>query len=203
MDTNTQNIYLFKALDAYPFELEAAIEALNYALSYDDKNVQALCLMANMQADQLGDYENAKQYFEAAVASKMELPKIYPDYVNTLIRNEDFKEAQKVLDYALMLKGSDKALLTLLQGQLFEAQQAYKKALRAYKRGCKLGLNNHFITFAESEIERVKKKLPNKKKAKKTSNKCKTKRKDKKKSRSKNNWAVYGSTPELKSRGRL
>src|SRR5690606_6112467 len=177
MDTNPQNIYLFKALDAYPFALEEAIEALNYALSYDEKNVQALCLMANLQADQLSDYEAAKHYFEAAVASKMELPKIYPDYIFTLIRNEDFEEAQKVLDYALLLKGADKALLNLLQGQLFEAQQRNKKALKAYKRGLKIGLSNHFISFAESEIERVKKKLPKKRKTKK---KCKTKRKEKK-----------------------
>ena len=181
MDTNTHNIYLFKALDAYPFALEEAIEALNYALSYDEKNVQALCLMANLQADQLSDYEAAKHYFEAAVASKMELPRIYPDYVYTLIRNEDFEEAQKVLDYALLLKGADKALLNLLQGQLFEAQKRNKKALKAYKRGLKLGLNNHFITFAESEIERVKKKLPKIRKAKK---KSKTKRKEKKTNRS-------------------
>jgi len=146
-------------------------------LSYDEKNVQALCLMANLQADQLNDLEAAKHYFEAAVASKMELPRIYPDYVYTLVRNEDFEEAQKVLDYALLLKGADKALLNLLQGQLFEAQQNNKKALKSYKRGKKLSLNNHFITFAENEIERVKKKLPKKRKPKK---KSKTKRKEKK-----------------------
>jgi tetratricopeptide (TPR) repeat protein len=181
MDTNTNNIYLFKALDAYPFALEEAIEALNYALSYDENNVQALCLMANLQADQLGDYEAAKHYFEAAVASKMELPRIYPDYVYTLIRNEDFKEAQKVLDYALLLKSADKALLNLLQGQLFEAKQCNKKALKAYKKGRKLGLNNHFITFAESQIERVKKKLPKKKKTKKKKKRKTTKRKVRKK----------------------
>ena len=29
MDTNLHNTYLFKALDAYPYELEETIEALN------------------------------------------------------------------------------------------------------------------------------------------------------------------------------
>lgn len=40
--------YLFQAMDNYPYCLEETIESLDYALSYDDKNVTALCLYARI-----------------------------------------------------------------------------------------------------------------------------------------------------------
>lgn len=184
MDTHTSNIYLFKALDAYPFQLEETIEALNYALSYDDKNVVALCLMANLHADSLNDYETAKYYFEAAVASDMEMPNIYPDYIYTLLVNEDFEEAQKLIDFAKTLKATDKAVLELLQGYVYEAMANYKAAIKAFKLALKKARNNYFGSFVNGELERVKKKLPKKKKKRKKKNK-KNKRKEKKKNRSK------------------
>lgn len=184
METNTHNIYLFKALDAYPFELEEAVEALNYALSYDPNSVVALCLMANLHADQLRDFETAKYFFEAAMVSNMEMPGIYPDYIYTLIRNEDYEEAQKLLDFAMTLKATDKAVLEIMQGRILEIAEKYKEAIAAYKRALKKGLNTYFITYVDGELERVKKKLPKKKRKRKKKNK-KTKRKEKKKNRSK------------------
>ena len=184
MDTHTSNIYLFKALDAYPYQLEETIEALNYALSYDDKNVIALCLMANLHADSLTDYETAKHYFEAAVASDMEMPSIYPDYIYTLIANEDFDEAEKLIDFAKTLKATDKAVLELLLGYVYEATARYKEAISQYKLAIEKGRNNFFNSYVNGEVERVKKKLPKKKKKRKKQSK-KTKRKENKKNRSK------------------
>ncbi|MEL6809903.1 MAG: hypothetical protein AAFP76_01055 [Bacteroidota bacterium] len=183
METNTHNIYLFKALDAYPFNLEETIESLNYALSYDPNDAQALLLMARLYAFQLKDYESAKHYFEAAMTAQMEMTQLYPDYVFTLLLNEDYPEAQRLLEYATQLKGTDKAVLQLLQGQLYEGIFEYKRAVTSLKEARKLAKNNHFMGFVKQEIERVKGKLPkkNKKKSKKAKN---NKRKEKKKNRS-------------------
>ena len=133
MNTNTHNLYLFKAMEAYPWELEKAVEALQYALSYEPENVTALCLMAKVHAEQLSDYETAKSYFEKAVASDISVPKIYPDYIRTLLQNHDFDEAQKLIDFAMTVKAVDKGGLYLLQGQLFENLQAFEKAEEALK----------------------------------------------------------------------
>lgn len=156
-------MYLFKALDAYPYDLEETIEALNYALSYDDKNAKALCLMGKVYAEQLGEYEAAKECYAQAMASNMEVPYIYPDYVRTLIMNEDYEEAQKLLDFAMSLKAAEKAALYFYQGLLNEVQSEYKKAINAYKLAKKHGLNNEFIRRIEEEIGRVKGKLGKKK----------------------------------------
>ncbi|MEZ4857504.1 MAG: hypothetical protein R2781_01685 [Flavobacteriaceae bacterium] len=181
MDTNTYNIYLFKALDAYPFNLEETIESLNYALSYHPKDAEALLLMAKVYAYQIKDYETAKHYFEEVMIQKMEMPKLYPEYIFVLINNEDYTEAQRLLEYALKIKATDKAVLQLLQGQLFEAKQELKNSLDAFKKAKRLGRNCNFIEFTEKEISRVKSKLPKNKKKKSH----KSKRKEKKTSLSK------------------
>ena len=105
--------YLFKALDAYPYDLEEAVEALTYALSYDDKNTDALCLMGRVYAENLKDYEKAKEYYADALAENVNAFSVYPYYIDVLLWNEDFDEAAKLIDFALTVKGSDKAVLYL------------------------------------------------------------------------------------------
>ena len=175
MENNLHNSYLFKALDAYPYNLEETLEALNYALSYNSNDAHVLYLMGMVYAEQLQEYETAKDYFAEAIASKMETPLVYPFYIQTLIFNEDYDEAQKLMDFALNIKGTDKAFLQLIQGVLYEKLQKYKPAKKAYKKAIKLAVNNAFIDYTEKELGRLKKKQnPNKsrkvKKRKKKSN---------------------------------
>ena len=169
MDTNLLNTYVLKALDAYPYDLEEVVENLNYALSYQNDNVHALFLMGQLQAEQFGDYEKAKQYYAEALANKMEFFKIYPKYITVLIWNEDFNEAQELVDFAFNLKGICKGELWMLQGQLFENKHQFNKALNAFKKSQLHTYNIEFMSVVESEISRVKKKVksnddkPNKK----------------------------------------
>ena len=154
----TTNLYLFKALDAYPYNLEEAVEALNYSLSYDPNNVMALCLMARVQSEQLGDYHAAIEYFEKALACDMENPKTYASYIHVLMQNDDYVEAQKLIEYAMTVKGIDKGGIALLQGQLYEALFEFEMAESALKEALLLGLNSGFISFVEDELSRVSKK---------------------------------------------
>lgn len=158
METNLHNTYLFKAIEAYPWELEKAVEALNYALSYDPENVKALHLMAKVHYEQLGDNETAKSYFEKALVSRLDIPDLYPDYIRLLINNEDPSEAQKLIDFAKTVKGIDKAQIQVLQGQLYESINAFEAAEKALKQAKQLALNDGFIHFADEILSRVKKK---------------------------------------------
>lgn len=158
MENNLHNNYVFKAMEAYPWELEKAVEALNYALSCDPENVKALHLMAKVHYEQLGDNETAKTYFERALASRLDIPDIYPDYIRLLINNDDFKEAQRLIDFAKTVKGIDKAGMALAQGQLFESMTLFEDAEKALKDAKQLALNNEFITYVDDILSRVKKK---------------------------------------------
>lgn len=158
MENNTCNVYVFRAIEAYPWELEKAVEALNYALAYDPENVKALHLMAKVHYEQLGDYETAKTYFDRALASRLESPDIYPEYVRLLINNEDYEDAQKLIDFAKTIKGVDKAGIALVQGQLYESVAKYQDAESVLKDAKQLGLNDDFVNFVEAVLSRVKKK---------------------------------------------
>ena len=138
MKTNTYNNYIFRAIEAYPYELEKTVEALNYALSYEPENVKALCLMARIYSEQLGDYESAKIYYEKAMINGLDMPDIYPDYIRLLVNNDDFDEAQKLIDFARTVKGVDKAGIELNQGYLFEALEEYEKAEAALNHSATL-----------------------------------------------------------------
>ena len=166
MERTNYNIYLFKALEAYPYELEKAVEALNYSLSYEPKNAVALLLMARVHSEQLGDYETAKEYYAEALAADMNNPEIYPYYAYTLFLNEDFEEAEKLLDYALKVRATDKALMHYYLGLMKEAQKKYPDAIKAMKVAREQSFNDGFDEFLRRQIQRIEKKLSQEKKEK-------------------------------------
>lgn len=160
------NNYAFKALENYPYDLEEVMEALNYALSYDDKNTMALTLMGRVYAEKLFKYTEAINYYKEALAENIHAFEVYEPYINTLLWNEDYKEAQKFIDFGLTVKGSDKAILYLKKAILFEQLKEYKKALSFVKLAKENAYNSDFI-FSISEIkDRINGKKPKKKKAK-------------------------------------
>lgn len=166
--------YLVQALDNYPYWLEGALESLGYALSYDDKNVMALCLYGRFYAEQLQDYESAKSYYSEALAVDIHAVAVYPFYAETLLLNEDYEEALKLIDFALTVKGVDKTEMILKKIQWFEKQKEWKKALKLVKEAKLLDTSNYSgsITEIETRIKAKKdlikpKKKPCKKKDKK------------------------------------
>ena len=164
--------YLFQALDNYPYSLEETIESLDYAFSYDAKNTMVLCLYGRIQAEQLWNYEEAKNYFQEALAINIHALEVYPYYLQTLILNEDYEEAQKLIDFALTIKGINKSEIYIKKAILFEAQLRFKDALTAIKNAKLYSLQFAF----ESDIMEVEKRIKSKidlLKNKKKSNKCK------------------------------
>lgn len=169
------NNYIFKALDAYPHDLEETIEALTYALAYDGKNAVALCLMGQIYAEKLYDYEKAKEYYAEALAEDIYAFGAYSHYINVLLWNEDLREAEQLIDFALTVKGSDKAFLYAKKGNLYEQLKEYKKALKSLKKAKEYTFNNEFLEVLKGEKNRIKLKMTKKKKPSKKNSKLKNK----------------------------
>ena len=175
MGTLTNN-YIFKALENYPYDLEEVMEALNYALSADDKNTMALTLMGRMYAEKLYKYEEAIGYFKLALAEDIRAFEVYTPYINTLLWNEDYKEAEEFIDFGLTVKGSDKALLYLKKANLYEQLKDYEKALTFIKLAKEYTFNSDFMVDVNLEKDRIKGKMPEKEKSKSLKNSSKTKK---------------------------
>lgn len=169
--------YLFQALDNYPYCLEETIESLDYALSYDDKNTMALCLYARIQAEQLSNYEEAKNYFQQALAININAVEIYSHYIQTLLLNEDFDEAEKLINFALTIKGVNKVGILTQKIQLLEHQKAFKLAKKLIKEVRMQVVNSEFDYFLEQTKTRIDGKLKLMKPKSDTSKKKKSKKK--------------------------
>lgn len=150
--------YVFQALDNYPYSLEETIESLDYAFSYDAKNTMVLCLYGRIQAEQLWNYEEAKSYFQEALAINIHALEVYPYYIQTLILNEDYQEAQKLIDFALTVKGINKSDIYVKKAILLEAQLRFKEALTAIKNAKLYSLQFAF----DSDITEVEKRIKSK-----------------------------------------
>ncbi|QTE22478.1 tetratricopeptide repeat protein [Polaribacter cellanae] len=173
------NNYVFKALENYPYDLEEVMEALNYALSYDDKNTMALTLMGRVYAEKLYKYEEAISYFKQALAENINAFEIYIPYIKVLLWNEDYKEAEEFINFGLTVKGSDKALLYVKKAILYEQLKNYKKALTFIKLAKEHTYNSEFMESIDEEKTRIKGKMPKKKNAKSSKNDKKRKKKKK------------------------
>lgn len=158
-NTNTYSKYLFQAMDAYPYNLEETIESLNYAISCDDNNALAIGLLARVYAEQLHQYKQAIQLYNRALKVNLHEVSLYPHFVNALLWNEDWEQAQKLISFALKVKGVDKGLMHLKQAMLFEYKQQYKKALRWAEKSRELSFNDAQIAHVDSVIKRIKRKI--------------------------------------------
>jgi hypothetical protein len=81
---------------------------------------------------------------------------VYPYYIETLLLNEDFEEAQKLIDFALTIKGVKKVEIKLKLVSLLERQLQFKKATKLLKK-VKLELissdYNHQIEETEKRLK--------------------------------------------------
>lgn len=173
----TVDKYLFQALDNYPYCLEETIESLDYALSCDDKNAMALWLYGRVYAEQLFNYDMAKQYYQEALAADINAVVVYPFYLNALLSNEDYDEAEKLIDFALTIKGINKSWIMFRKARLLERNGDVKGALKYLKQIRLAQFDNSLV----GPLEEIEARLKAKKDLLKDKKSGKSKKKDKSK----------------------
>lgn len=153
------NSYLIKAMDAYPYDLEEAVEALEYALSCDPNNGMALCLMGRVYMEVYQDYGQAINFFEKALEDNVKMHPIYGYYAQALLCAEMLDKAEKFLGFALTVKGADKGLLLLRKAMVDETRQDFKKAKKTIKKAKLETYNDGFMSVLEDFDARIDKKI--------------------------------------------
>lgn len=152
------NPYLTKAMDAYPYQLEAAVEALGYALSYDAGNVHALVLMGRVYAEQMHNYAEAIRCYEEALSCDLEAVIIFPYYVRALILYEEYERALNLIAYAQTVKGVDKVDMILHKIVIEEKTGHFNKALKLLKEMRKMVWHSHYNDWMDETEKRLKSK---------------------------------------------
>ncbi len=156
----TTSIYLVKALDNYPYNMEECFESLNYALSYDENNAVGLCLMGKVQAELFRNIPLAIEYFEQALAADLSYAETYRHYMNVLIATEQLEKAKAFLNFSKGKIPYRKAELLLFEALILEREHKWKKALKVLGKA----LGNAYSECMIEEIDRVKSRIERKNK---------------------------------------
>ncbi|WP_312079415.1 hypothetical protein [Chryseobacterium sp.] len=162
--TLTKNKYYFEALDNYPYSLPECLEALNYALSYDPEDADSLCLMGRIYSEQLRNYDLAKQYFEEAMLCDVTNLNVPQYYIKCLLDNEDYQEAEKLINYSLKIKGIDKSTLLFYRALLSEIRGSLTNALKFLDESAKYCFSQYSLDVVKNRKKFIKSKMPKKKK---------------------------------------
>ncbi|GAB0155653.1 hypothetical protein CHRYSEOSP005_09140 [Chryseobacterium sp. Alg-005] len=160
--TLTKNKYYFEALDNYPYSLPDCLEALNYALSYDPEDADSLCLMGRIYSEMLNDFEKAKLYFEEAMQCDMTNLNVPQYYIKCLLDNEDLREAEKLIEYSLKIKGIDKSTLWLYRSLLSEKRGSFSNALKFLNEAEKYCFTLYSLDLVRDRKKFIKSKMPKK-----------------------------------------
>lgn len=162
------NNYVFKAMEDFDYNIESAVEALNYALAYDENNTMALTLMGRVYAEKLYDYDAAIDYYKRVLAERINAFEVYNVYIEALLNNEYYKEAEDFITFAFTVKGVNKAMLYLNKAVLNERLLTYKEAMKMVKKATVYNYDTDFTYAIEEVKKRIKGKMPKKKKKSKS-----------------------------------
>lgn len=163
----TKNKYYFEALDCYPYNLPDCLEALNYALSYDPEDADALCLMGRIHSEVLKDYETAKEYFAEAMMFDVTNINTPQHYISCLLNNEDLDKAEKLINYALKIKGIDQSNLWIYRSLLSEKRGSFSNAISFLKEAEKFCFTTCSLDLVKERRKFLKSKMPRQKSKKK------------------------------------
>lgn len=159
----TKSKYYFEALDWFPYNLSECLEALNYALSYDPQDADALCLMGRIYSEELKNFEKAKIYFEEAMLHEITNINTPKYYILCLINNDDLDEAEKLIEYSLQLKGIEKSILIYYRSMISEKRGSFLNALKFLEEAGKFCYDETSFNLIKDRKKFLKSKMPKKK----------------------------------------
>jgi tetratricopeptide (TPR) repeat protein len=160
--------YLLKAKDAYHYDMETCVEALNYAMSYEDENAEVWLLHGKVMLYYIKDYSSAEESFLNALSVDPTHSETFIEFIWLRINEARFLEAQQLLYKALQVVKKDFAQLFRLQAVLLEYEESYAEAIESLEIALEKTYNCSYQCFLEEEVKRLKnKKKRNAKKTKK------------------------------------
>ena len=156
---NLSIVYFLKALDNYPYNIEFAIENLNYSLSYDDGYAPALCLMGRIYANEIKDYSIAEEYFIAALAADLNYSETYIYYAEILLKLNRIEELSRILEHSFCVPGIEKEKLYQIQAHALEQEGKLAEAAELLRNARATASNCSTDAYYTGELTRIEGKL--------------------------------------------
>jgi len=171
MSLTQADSYYLKALSSYPWDAQEVTENLNYALSYDPDHAQANCLMGRLYMEVLKEYDMAEKHFELAIMSNLNYVDTYKCYSLLKIWMGEYEAAEKVITYALKIRGMDKSLMMYRKVMVYEAKGELFTAKKHLAYAMRSTVYPHYTDFFKNELSRIQKKVKEQKRFRRKLNK--------------------------------
>lgn len=152
---NAADKYFLKAKDNYPYNLEEALEALDYGLSHDDTHAGLLTLQGKIYYRDLSHFDAARENFELALYHEPGYVHTYYEYARLAIILDDFARAEKLIGKALTVPGIDKSRIYYNEALMFEKRVAYTGAINSMKKAMQHCQDKNCNEFFAGELERL------------------------------------------------
>lgn len=148
--------YYLKAMRFYPYAPDEVMEALDYALGYDNEHAPALCLMGCLQGLYLRDYTHAKHNFEMALLADPMYPETYLNYAQLLLETGDLVKAGDVLDRGASVPGISLLFLFQIKAAVREQKGEIEEALITLGKAISYTKTSQELETCKGEIERLR-----------------------------------------------
>ncbi len=159
MGITQANFYFIKALDNYAYNFQESIEALNFALSYDEEHAGAHCLMGRLCFEYLDTYDQAEIHFKRALFYDKNCVQAYRYYIDLLIITEELDKAEKLIEKALLVKGINKPKMYYRIALIFEIRKMYTESKKHLKEAMSYCYDSAYADFLKGELKRLKEKV--------------------------------------------
>jgi len=154
----TTNTYTIKALECYTYDKEECLEALGYALAYDENNAVALCLMGRIQMEMFENFPLAINYFENALASDASYAETYKHYLEVLITQGNLEKARSFMKFASTRIAHKQADLLIGEARILEREFKFKKALKLLDKALKHAYSENTLFEIDDIRSRIQRK---------------------------------------------
>ncbi len=159
MNTNNlANQYYLKAWDAYPYNTKDVMEALDYALSYDEEHAPSHCLTAMLYTHQVKSWETAKHHYELALLYDPSYLETYYQYPYLLMHMGHYSRAKQVILKGQSTYGVSPYLMIVANATMYELQGKYDIAIRNHENALLSALSAEQTQYAKDSISRIKEK---------------------------------------------
>ncbi|MES2704910.1 MAG: hypothetical protein V4649_19900 [Bacteroidota bacterium] len=155
---NAADKYFLKAKEKYPYEVDDALESLDYGLSHDGDHAGLLTMKGNIYYEDLKQFDAARECYELALINDNAYVEAYYGYIRFTLTMSDYARAERLVIAALQVKGIDLATIYYYEALLREKQQSFGKAVKSLAKAREHCTVKKTYSFYEEEAERIEQK---------------------------------------------
>ena len=147
--------YFLTAKDYYPYNMEEAIQALEYGLACDDEHAGLLTLKGVIYYKSLKEFDAARECFELALFYDAQYVDAYYAYLRFALIVNDLAKVAKLIAAAKQVQGINMARVLYSEALLLERQGKYRDAVQILKKAKALSYSTDSYCFFGAEMERI------------------------------------------------